>query len=213
MKAVQINDLAYTKMMLHASLNSRTPIHGILLSSPQTSSNETVVSDALPVCHSTPTKPILDMALRLADAYCNDNDVQIVGWYTANERVGDDAPSPIAWKVISSMKSIMGSKAEPILAMITSESFEAMLRKECSADGSGKGFELRATAQGQSDNIVDLGDIKAEGNDWIEASCKVADICLEGGVQLFDFEQHLDGGVKGLKERDWLRNAQVAKLI
>ena len=51
----------------------------------------------LQVCHSHPTKPIVDMALQFAEAYCNDSDnLEIVGWYTANERVGDNQPSPLA---------------------------------------------------------------------------------------------------------------------
>jgi len=161
------------------------------------------------------------MALRLTDAYCNDNEnggekLTIVGLYTANERVGDDEPSPIAWKILASL----GAKADtelgaskPILAVIVSHSFEAMLKKECTVDGQGKGFEVYSSYDAKHDEKLELENVKVEQGDWVEVSALVADICLKDGVALYDFENQLDGGVGGLKENDWLRNEQVAKLI
>ena len=131
----------------------------------------------------------------------------MLGWYSANERVGDNTPSPVAWKIVGNMKDHLSS--EPILAMVTSDSFEAMLRKDCGADGSGKGFEVYA----KPDEIVPLEDVTIEDGDWSEVSALVADVCLKGDAVLCDFEKHLDGGVEALKENDWLRNTQVAQLI
>lgn len=149
------------------------------------------------------------MALRFTDAHCQELSAgtAIVGWYTANERVGDDKPSSAAWKIVANMKGQLSSN--PILAFITSGSFEAMLRKDCGADGSGKGFEIYVNP----DETMPLEDVKVESGDWAEASAAAADICLKGDVELCDFEKHLDSGVEALKENDWLRNTKVVKLI
>jgi len=191
-------------MMLHASTNSRTPIHGILIG--QQSSDQCSVTDIVPVSHSNPTKPIIDMALRFTEEFCRvqGGGLMMVGWYTANERVGDNTPSPIAWKVVANMKETLSS--EPILAIITSDSFEVMLRKECTADGQGKGFKVYSNCDESSEAVED---IKAENGDWSEVSALVADICLKGNAKLCDFENHLEGGV----EENWLKNEQVAKIV
>lgn len=233
--SIQFSKLAYAKMMLHASTHSQTPIHGILLG--QITATATInVTDAIPVSHSTPTKPLIDMALRIAQVHCQDEGgTAIVGWYTANERVGDDTPSPVAWKMVQNLTLHRGdhgngdgdgsaeeetksspSQTQPILAIVTSESFETMLRKDCSADGSGKGFDVYRSSEANH-AVVPLEDVSVEGGeDWGEVSAQVADVCLssdDANATLCDFETHLDGGVHALKDHDWFRNAHVAKLI
>ena len=75
-----------------------------------------------------------------------------------------------------------------------------------------KGFDVYMT----HDKKYNLSDVTLSDASWLECSTKVSDVCLEaseGSVQLYDFEQHLDGGINGLQERDWLRNPQVAKIL
>eukprot|EP00554_Chaetoceros_debilis_P007426 CAMPEP_0194072768 /NCGR_PEP_ID=MMETSP0149-20130528/417_1 /TAXON_ID=122233 /ORGANISM="Chaetoceros debilis, Strain MM31A-1" /LENGTH=228 /DNA_ID=CAMNT_0038752673 /DNA_START=71 /DNA_END=757 /DNA_ORIENTATION=+ len=223
---IQLSEVSYTKMMLHATLNSRSPIHGILIGevSGEETDSTAHITDILPVCHSHPTKPIIDMALRFANAYCKDSEdkLDIVGWYTANERVGDTNPSPVAWKVLQGIQKNKTNDEDDtsprdslILMMIQSDSYETMLKKECTVDGSGKGFEVFKTHDKKYEDLADV--TLSSSATWKEVASNVSDICLkageDGGAKLYDFEQHLDGGAEGLKERDWLRNAQVAKLI
>lgn len=102
-KVVAISPISHAKIILHAVRHSYTSIHGILIG--YINGDSIQVNDVLPVCHSSPTKPILDMALRIANAYAIDSGVkadesrqqQIVGWYTANERVGkNDEPGQVS---------------------------------------------------------------------------------------------------------------------
>ena len=155
------------------------------------------------------------MALRITDAFCQDqgSGLKIVGWYTANEREGDDTPSPIARKIVENMKdgddSSSESQSSPMLVFINSSSFEVMLKGECEADGRGKGLDVYMS----NNEKVSDENVKVEGGDWVEVAGKVANVCLKDDLEIFDFENQLESGRDGLKKNDWLRNPQVSKLI
>ena len=206
MTSVKFSTAAYTKMMLHATTNTTTQIHGILVGT--SSSN---ITDAIPVCHTPPTKPILDMALRLAQAYIADNDSgssQIVGWYTANERSNDDTPSPPTWKIVQNIDPVNG-----ILVIVTSNSFDSMLQRKCDQDGRGRGFEVYSMQD--TEMPMSCSSVLVDG-DWVEVANKVADACLSDGAVVYDFENQLDAGAKGLKNKssvEWLKNPHVQKLL
>ena len=87
--SIKISISTQIKMALHATKYSySTPIHGIILGKrSEGSSSSLQIVDAVPVCHEVPTKPIVDMALRLVDAHLRnekEEGLKIVGWYTAN---------------------------------------------------------------------------------------------------------------------------------
>ena len=91
------------------------------------------VLDVVPVCHEVPTKPIVDMALRLVDAHLSSGDggegggeggeksrTRIGGWYTANacaDANGDDdddensMPNPSACRIASSLAECSSSSS------------------------------------------------------------------------------------------------------
>jgi hypothetical protein len=213
---ILINDIVYAKIMIHATQNSLSCVHGILLGT-----SPTQITDALPVSHSTPTKPIIDMALRFAEAYCEDinsqedtNRTRIIGWYAGNEREGINEPNPVTKKIISGIQHGMNTDSEnassdssqdAILIMINNE-FKDFMLKQSGPDGSKKGFDVIVSGDKKS-----LDSVHIEGGDWSNSSCKIVDICHKDSIQIYDFEDHLNGGVGGLKERDWLRNPNVAK--
>jgi hypothetical protein len=208
MASVQFSKVAYTKMMLHATTNPTTQIHGILVG---TNSSNITITDAIPVCHTPPTKPILDMALRITQAFIADDDTgssQIVGWYTANERSNDDKVSPPTWKIVESIDPDNG-----ILAIITSDSFDSLLQMKCDQDGRGRGFEVYSTQE--TEMPMACSSVSVEEGDWVEVANSVADACLGDGAVVYDFENQLEGGMKGLKNKsvDWLRNSHVQKLL
>lgn len=110
-------------MALHSARHGfSNPIHGIVLGRRRSSADDShsssslEVVDVIPVCHEVPTKPIVDMALRLADAHLQlsnkeegvggGDKLQIVGWYTANSVASDSeelVPNVSACRIASSM--------------------------------------------------------------------------------------------------------------
>ena len=100
-----ISRKAHVKMMLHLSEHPTNAVHGILLGNYQPDSNAVEVMDVLPVCHNILTKPLIDMSLRAADAL--DTGMGIIGWYSANARVGDEDPSPVSFRVLENLKRIV----------------------------------------------------------------------------------------------------------
>eukprot|EP00584_Thalassiosira_punctigera_P009120 CAMPEP_0172529830 /NCGR_PEP_ID=MMETSP1067-20121228/3800_1 /TAXON_ID=265564 ORGANISM="Thalassiosira punctigera, Strain Tpunct2005C2" /NCGR_SAMPLE_ID=MMETSP1067 /ASSEMBLY_ACC=CAM_ASM_000444 /LENGTH=248 /DNA_ID=CAMNT_0013313955 /DNA_START=26 /DNA_END=772 /DNA_ORIENTATION=+ len=123
-KAITVSITAQTKIALHAAKHAFSdPIHGIVLGKTADDGGSLNVVDVVPVCHEVPTKPIVDVALRLTDAYlqlqqqhptgkerrASLEGARIVGWYTANANassVGDDEgelPNPSACRIVASM--------------------------------------------------------------------------------------------------------------
>lgn len=111
------------KMALHATkYGYSTPIHGIVLGN-KTDDNVLEIVDVVPVCHEVPTKPIVDMSLRLTDAYLQQlnpglgggigdfgscKSANIIGWYTANAQTSNDedaeeVPNAPACRIVSSL--------------------------------------------------------------------------------------------------------------
>mmetsp|Transcript_31864 Transcript_31864/g.66978 ORF Transcript_31864/g.66978 Transcript_31864/m.66978 type:complete len:269 (+) Transcript_31864:120-926(+) len=120
---VSIALTAQVKMALHASKHGfSNPIHGIVLGKQSNANNSDGASslqvvNVVPVCHEVPTKPIVDMALRLTDAYLQQEQnkqkmegVRVVGWYTANANApskdndqDDELPNTSACRIVSSL--------------------------------------------------------------------------------------------------------------
>ena len=108
--SISLSTVSQGKMALHAAKHGHGPIHGILIgtrSSSPTSPASLEVTDAVPVCHEDPTKPIVDMSLRLVDGHLSikNDGTRIVGWYSANSNAGDDGPSPSARRVASCLSA------------------------------------------------------------------------------------------------------------
>ena len=98
-QSLEISNLAHAKILLHAIQYSTGSIHGILIGQFHHASSSTNnnagpllrIEDSIPICHSAPTKPTLDMAFHLVQSYIDQNKkdeatsgnvtpLQIVGW-------------------------------------------------------------------------------------------------------------------------------------
>ena len=116
--SISLSTVSQAKMALHAARHGHgNPIHGILVGRSSPASVE--VTDAVPVCHEEPTKPIVDMSLRLVDGHLTikNDGTRIVGWYTANANAGDDAPGPSARRVASCLSAEEGCGGCVLLAV------------------------------------------------------------------------------------------------
>lgn len=214
--------MAHVKMMLHAVRHSRSVIHGILLGNFSPDGLLLTVIDALPVCHAAPTKPLLDMALRIAESYCESTEdcIGIVGWYTSNEILGDNIPKQAALKIVSSIGenllsggSSIPANAEPILAVITSSGLKSMLTsssEENNDDETNGGLQVYG-----SDSRKHWLNQYAVDSVVLNAPDIAADACHSDSEALpfFDFEDHLEGGIKTIRSRDWVRNTDVANFV
>lgn len=210
MTSTKFSKAAYTKMMLHATKNSTTQIHGILIGT--SSSSSINITDAIPICHSAPTKPIVDMGLRLVQASLDKE--EIVGWYSGNERAGDNLPSSVSYKLAAQIQAL-NEKDAAVLVMINSDSFTNMLENHCDESGRDRGFDVYSVTGNKSDVDMPLStsNVSLAEGDWKSVSGTVAETCLKDGAGVVDFENQLEAGAKGLKnklqEGDWLRNVHV----
>ena len=79
-QTVRISALARAKVLLHAATHPRSQVHGLLVGKFAAGKGGgggggggggplLAVADAVPLFHSCPTKPLLDVALRLVDAH------------------------------------------------------------------------------------------------------------------------------------------------
>jgi len=219
---VSIKSVAHLKMMLHATNHCRAVIHGVLLGQYSTS-NTVEVTDVLPVFHSVPTKPILSIALRLADAYGDTTKTTIVGWYTSNETSGNTAPNHASLKIINSISSFASDKGEPILITIPAFCLESFLTSNDEKDSKG-GLQIYKSNTKKhwltpypTSSITFTDDNDDNNKKMITAAIVTASKTKE--LPFYDFEDHLASqsgeadNKEILKERDWIRNPCVAKFI
>jgi len=177
------------------------------------------------------------MALRIANAYAIDSGVkadesrqqQIVGWYTANERVGkNDEPGQAALKVTSAIKTIRSksgyeypSTFEPVLIVVKSLGLAKILDvsdgldEATENDGSVTGALV---CYGKDISTIGFKPLPSEnfsvfGKTWVESTDAAINVALSDCAAFYDFEDHLEGGVDTVKERNWIQNPDVAKIL
>lgn len=96
MASLQLSSKAYSRAMLHAMRYPAYPVSGLLVSAPGSGGeNEAkgsaggAVDAAVPLFHSNALAPLTETALAQAEAALGASGRRMVGWYVANERVGD----------------------------------------------------------------------------------------------------------------------------
>lgn len=180
-------------MVLHAAQNPTTVVHGLLVGSVK--SNTIHVVKAIPVCHETPTTPLLETALGLAGAALEES---VVGWYTAPERLGDTQPGPVALRIASSMATT--DNVEPILVVLDNEGLVACLKGESQSNvmnGFGKDF-------GQQ--WMEPLPLKVISEPKARAAAKSA---FDEGIRVVDLVNHMDDE----SFPDWISNAALTKHV
>jgi len=153
-------------MLMHSAKYRYGPVHGILVGKSQTE-----ITDVLPVCHSLPTKPFLEVALSLASEHTQES---LVGWYTSND---SNLPDPVCYSAASAIQS----------SLVVVLQFE---------NSSNPVFAIYNGSK-QSQSI----------------ECEVAPKALTNSSKLFDFEDHVDGEVSTIAERDWLTNKNAVSAM
>jgi len=195
-----LTPLPVTKLLLHAIQNPHASVSGILLGKFITSTTLSI-RDVLPVCHSHPTKPILDMSFRLAEAASSD-DVSIVGWYTCNERAEDNAASSASHRIAHSIGERYPDR-EPILLVLDNIALgEYLIGEENASPFLVYGKDGRSQLLTREVNVL-LDEGVASGRQLLECDKTV-----------WDFESHLDStGKKETMERDWMENREVVSFL
>ena len=218
---ISMSALADTKMILHATKNGfSNPIHGIIIGKKSSSGGDSLLEivDAIPVCHEVPTKPIVDMALRLCDAHflqtqCSDNDLAIIGWYTSNASTSDDElPNPSACRIASSM-SDNGEEGDPnfILVLVTTTGIVAAVSKDSedsttTSSAAACRVFLKDTKTNTFSQEVDSSLISSEN-----VSKELITNALSKGLPIYDYVDHISsyGCDDDWKDMDWITNDAI----
>lgn len=116
-RKITISPQAFLAISLHASCHSTTVVHGLLVGSQ--SDNGIMVEHAFPICHETPTRPLLDTALALVKSELSgDTSKTIVGWFTSPEILSVGKADPVAMRIAANMAT---DSMEPVLLVLQSE--------------------------------------------------------------------------------------------
>jgi hypothetical protein len=135
--SVTISPEVFALMAAHAASHPTTAIHGVLIGNRNSSTNKVDVTDAFPICHENPTKPLVETALALVQSnlegqQLKDNDKKscIVGWYTAPELLYETKPGPVALRIVAGLAAASSenndscsssSSGEPVLLVLNNE--------------------------------------------------------------------------------------------
>jgi hypothetical protein len=82
-KTVRLSRQAYAKVFLHAAKHFDCPLLGYLIGTVSKDSKTVEVADVLPVCHSNPAGPVLEIAGDVADAAFSVGGCKVLGIYFA----------------------------------------------------------------------------------------------------------------------------------
>uniref|UniRef100_A0A7S2N5A7 MPN domain-containing protein n=1 Tax=Helicotheca tamesis TaxID=374047 RepID=A0A7S2N5A7_9STRA len=235
---VSISTVAHAKMILHAACKATQQVHGILIghfvgAAAANAAPTLVIEDVLPVCHEAPTKPIVDTSLRLAGSHCDSlSDSRVVGWYTANERLGgDERPGQAALRIAASIgarllaegaENPLPAHAEPVLIMIGNSALAEILGAENGCDASELPNALTVLGRDQRKHWLRRFPAECVVSDKDGKSFKTSIDAVRSAVSsssglalvpLYDFVDHMEGGTNATGERDWLINPNVARMV
>jgi len=105
--------LAFTMMAMHSLSHHATEVHGLLLG--HTKGNKVFVSSANPICHESPTKPLVEAALAVTLSSTEvDSSSSPVGWYSIPALEGKLTPS-----VLRIVAGLEGIAANPVLVTMS----------------------------------------------------------------------------------------------
>lgn len=129
---VTVGPLALTMIALHAASYSTSECHGILIGSFQDSKFK--VTDAFPVCHENPTKPVIESALALAlsKIQSDSSDSSVIGWYNVPEMAKSVKPEAGPLRIAA---SIDGGAGKAVLVIVSKASLGELLSDKDSSLG------------------------------------------------------------------------------
>mmetsp|Transcript_23089 Transcript_23089/g.38163 ORF Transcript_23089/g.38163 Transcript_23089/m.38163 type:complete len:213 (+) Transcript_23089:112-750(+) len=199
--SVEVSPESFVSMVLHAGQNPTTVVHGLLLGS-FSGNDKVVITKAIPVCHETPTKPLLEIALGIVSASADGKDV-VVGWYTAPERLTDTQPGPVALRIAANLGSDDASK-EPVLLVLDNAALADCLK----GDDSSKDAVIKAFGKDFGQQWMDPLD-KITVTKESKARAAAASAFSNADIVIVDLVNHLeDDGAA-----DWMTNTALTKHI
>ena len=215
---ISVSALAETKMTLHSAKHGfSNPIHGIVIGKKSSSGDDMLeIVDAIPVCHEVPTKPIVDMALRLCDAHLqqqNNNDMTIIGWYTSNASTSDDEmPNLSACRIASSMSDNGEEGDNFILVLVTTTGIvSATVSKGDSAEDSASSSPACRVFQKDTKSKTFSQEVDSSLISYENASKDIIAIAFSKGLPIYDYVDHISsyGRDDDWKDMDWITNDAI----
>lgn len=201
MATITLRPLPTTKLALHSTRHPFSTIHGLLIGYRDDGGIE--ITDAIPVCHEVPTKPVVDMALRLVDIHLQqqqsaDKQGEIMGWYTSNVS-GGEIPNVPALKIASVLEQQQSGMILILVDVDVDGPKFTMFEK-------GKNFTSR----------IEEERIKLSSSDVaFDVIKSMSTSEYEKGIEIYDYVDHVSNYFenKDLDERDWIENRAVADFI
>ena len=211
MAKISMSALAETKMALHSAKHGFSkPTHGIILGKTSNEKEFLEVVDAIPVSHEVPTKPIVDMALRLVDAHLQEQggeNLTIIGWYTSNaSALDDETPNLSACRIASSMSDCQEGGDNFILVLVTTSGIVAAVSKESDSQSSPLCRVFRKDVNTKSfSREVDSSLITHDN----EASGLISK-AMSKETPIHDFVDHVSNyGNEDWSKMDWIQNSGI----
>lgn len=172
---VVVHPAAFCGISTHAVAYPNDEIHGVLLG--KLSGKVSTVYDAVPVAHGPPTRNLVEIALGLIPSL---SEYDIVGWYTAPMLLEDTRPSPVALRIVSSLKT---ASIEPIMVVVNNIAMAKCVKGEAT-NCSGV---LTAMGRDFADQYLDKIHTSIEKS---AETVKAASTCRH--IKLVDLSEHLD---------------------
>ena len=185
--AIALKADAYTVLFLHCCRYPTRSLNGLLLGC-AAADGSVSVEKTLPLFHTQISlAPMLEAALLLADEYCQQNGLQIVGYYQANELVDDLDLGPFGKRICDKIRSQVPAVAVFIV------------------DGASmhpSATDLRLITQGADGKRGAAPVIEGDAEGCIVR----LERCIANSLQheIIDFDAHLDD-----PEKNWLGNAAL----
>ncbi|KAL7550534.1 hypothetical protein ACHAWF_013755 [Thalassiosira exigua] len=226
--------LAQAKMALHSAKHGfSNPIHGIVVGG-STDDGGLEITDALPVCHEVPTKPLVDMALRLTEASLRlqsagaggekkEGARRIVGWYTANANPAEDGLANISACRIAASIAEADADEEFVLLLISTRAMVENTLPMCTVFEKDKSrtFTQRVDKDrvitsdpdgGKCKDIYNAVKVLSEAVGRRSMTDNESDAAGGGArdsVPIHDFVDHMANCGEG----DWIKNGAVTKFV
>ncbi|KAG2057895.1 Metallo-dependent hydrolase [Suillus hirtellus] len=103
MVSYSLSENAYLKIFFHAAKHPHLPVNGVLLG--RRASDVVVIEDVIPLLHHwTSLSPMMEIGLDLAKGYAEAQEMALVGYYQASERLDDTALAPVGERVAQKIR-------------------------------------------------------------------------------------------------------------
>ncbi|GAX23699.1 hypothetical protein FisN_12Hh276 [Fistulifera solaris] len=167
---VSVEPSALLIVTQHAASHPYEAIHGLLVG-PMAG----VVQNAIPVCHGTPTRPLVETAMGLI------HNKTIVGWYTAPALLHDTKAGPVALRMAANLET---KDLEPVLLVLQNAKLVACRNGE-----------------GNVDKLLEAFGKDDLGGQWVrplectvqDASSAIEQMKTSNPPTIHDFVDHLEG--------------------